>query len=180
MEERQLVQDIISGDEKALRIFWKTLSPLVLAYIQKRIGSREDADEILQDTFLASLESLRDFDFRCQLSTFIRSIAQHKIVDYYRKRRLKQVFFSQLSEDFLPLISQLLGPEEEFDVTEIRFRIQKVFAKIKPLHKTILVLKYLEGRSVIEIAQALSISFKSAESSLFRARLEFAKLYQVV
>lgn len=180
MEEKELVQSILRGEEKALRRFWREVGPTVYAFITKRIAVKEDAEEILQDSLLASLESLRDFDFRCRLATFVRSIAQHKIIDHYRKKRLKQIFFSQVPEDFLPLISQFLGPEEEFDTREARQRIQIVFQRLRPLYRRILRLKYIEGYSVSEIAQILSVTMKSAESTLFRARMEFVKVYQTV
>lgn len=178
MDEKQLVSGIITGEEEALQYFWQTQSPIVWSFIKKRLASPQDAEEILQDTFLAALDSLRDFDFRCKLSTFVCSIAQHKIIDYYRKKRVKQIFLSQVPEEILPLISQFLGPEEEFDTQEVRSRIQKVFARIRPLYRTILIMKYQEGRSVLEIAKALAVTMKSAESSLFRARMEFVKVYR--
>lgn len=180
MDEKQLVANILLGQEGALRRFWREVSPTVCVFINRRVACKEDSEEILQDTFLAAIESLRDFDFRCRLATFVRSIAQHKIIDYYRRRKVKQVLFSQVPEDFIPLLSQFLGPEEEFDVKEVRGRIQLVFARIRPLYKKILLLKYTEGRSVAEIAQALSVTLKSAESTLFRARMEFVKVYQAV
>ncbi len=178
--ENMVVKSVLLGDEKALRQFWREHSPKIHAFIRKRIQSAEDAEEILQDTFLAVLESLRDFDFRCQLSTFLCSIAQHKIIDHYRKKKVKQILLSRLSADWVPLVSQFLGPEEEFDTKEVEYRIRLVFARLRPLHRKILTMKYIEGQSVAEIAKQLAVTLKSAESTLFRARMAFVEIYQVV
>lgn len=178
MEDKILVTAILGGDEHALRQFWRDYSPKLLAFIRKRVANSEDADEIFQDTFLAAIESMRDFDFRSTLSTFICAIGQHKIIDYYRRRRIKQIFLSQISEDFLPLVSQFLGPEEEFDTNEVKRRIGIVFEKLRPLYRKIIILKYIEGLSVTAIAKLLTVTSKSAESTLFRARMAFAEIYQ--
>ncbi|MEK7074003.1 MAG: sigma-70 region 4 domain-containing protein, partial [Patescibacteria group bacterium] len=56
-------------------------------------------------------------------------------------------------------------------------KIRTVFARMMPDYRQVLVLKYLERASVSEIADKLSITFKSAESRLFRARRAFVELF---
>ena len=75
------------------------------------------------------------------------------------------------------LISPLLSPEEELDVTIAKEKIHTVLGKLLPRYRQILVLKYIEGHSVEEIAKKLTLTFKSVESQLFRARKAFVELF---
>jgi RNA polymerase sigma-70 factor (ECF subfamily) len=176
MDERQTVNKILSGDEPTLRYFYRHFQPSLLTYIRNKIANEADAEEIMQDTFLATIEGFRDFSFRCRLFTFLCSIANHKIIDFYRKKKIKSIFFSHLAE-FEPLVSTLLGPEEKLDEELLRQKIAQTFERLTPRYRQILRLKYIYGFSVGEIAYKLSISFKSAESQLFRARRAFATAF---
>lgn len=176
LEEKKLVDKILAGDKKALRRFYIEFQPRLLNFILKNIGNPKDAEEILQDTLLATLEALRDFSFRCRLFTFLCAIAKRKIGDFYRKRKIKTIVFSHIPE-IKPLVSALFLPEEKLDEEILKKKIEETLRLLRPKYEKVLKLKYLEGLTVKEIAQKLSISFKSAESTLFRARKEFVKVF---
>lgn len=175
-----MIEKILNGEKKALRQFYTDQKPRLYRYIINKVNSPEDAEEIMQDVFLQSIDAMRNFTFKSTLKTFIVSITNHKIIDFYRKRKIKNVVFSKLPPNVMPLISNLLGPEEEFNAIEMRLNIKEVFSKIKPNYSNILKLKYIEGFSVIEIAQKLFVSNKSVESILFRARAAFIKEYKLL
>jgi RNA polymerase sigma-70 factor (ECF subfamily) len=178
MIEKDIVAKILKGEEKALREFYQSYCPKLSCFVKGKIADEKDAEEVLQDIFLAFLESLRDFSFRSSLYTFIYSIAQHKIIDYYRRKRIKNIVFSKLPE-LGELVSTLSLPEEELDSELLCQKINGTFRRLAPKYEKILKLKYIYGYSVLEIAQKMSISFKSAESSLFRARRAFIEAYSL-
>lgn len=175
-----LIRELLAGNESALRRFYNSYKNRLVFLIKQKIDSLEDVEEIAQDTFLDCLDALRNFNGNSSLYTFLVSIARHKIIDYYRRQKIKNIVFSKLPENITPLISQLLGPEEEFDAKEVKVQIKIVFSKLKPLYAKILKLKYLEDFSVNEISKYLVVSEKSVESMLFRARLAFVKEYQLL
>lgn len=177
LNEKRIVSEILQGQEKTLRFFYHHFKPSIATYIRKKIATPEDIEEILQDTLLATLEALRDFSFKSSLFTFMCSIANHKIIDFYRKKRIKNIVFSKLA-DVEPILSTLLGPENSFDEEMLRQKIRNTFTQLSPKYTIILKLKYVYGYSVEEIAQKLSISFKSAESQLFRARKAFVIVFK--
>ena len=176
-QESRLIRKILAHDKTALRQFYLTYSPRLLRFIRHKVGSREDIEEIAQDTLFAFLEGARDFTGRCSLSTYLCSIANYKIVDFYRKKKLKKIVFSQLPDGMETLVSELAEPEKLLDKALESQKISAIFKRLSPLYAQILRLKYVEGRSVVEIARILTISFKAAESVLFRARKAFVKLY---
>jgi len=176
MTDQQLITNILSRDRRTLSLFYRTHAPKLRRYIRGRVASVEDAEEILQDSLFAFLESLRDYGGRSSIWTFLFSIANHKIIDFYRRKKLKQIVFSRLPQ-LEELVSPFFNPEEELDSTQCKEHVARTLARLLPRYRQILVLKYFENISVEEIARRLAISFKSAESRLFRARKAFIELF---
>lgn len=178
MADKELVDKLLKGNEKALRVYYSSFKPKLTSFIVNKIANYEDAEEILQDVFIQSLDAFRNFTFKSSVLTFLYSIANHKIIDFYRKKKIKEIVFSKLPDDITPLVSKLLGPEEEFQAAEVKQQIKQVLRRIKPVYSTIIKLKYIEGLSVKEIAKKTLMSAKSVESNLFRARSSFAREYK--
>ncbi len=178
MSDKELIDKLLQGDEKVLRSYYSLYKLKLSRFIDGRVSNYEDSEEILQDVFIQSLDALRNFTFKSSLTTFLYSIAGHKIIDFYRKKKIKQIVFSKLPEDITPLISKLLGPEEELYNKEVKQQIKQVLRRIKPVYSTIIKLKYIDGLSVKQIAKKTFMSAKSVESALFRARSSFVKEYR--
>lgn len=176
MIDRELTAGILSKDRMSLSLFYRTYAPLLRRYIQLKISDQSDAEEVLQDSLFAFLEAIRDFGGRSSIKTFLFSITNHKIIDFYRKKKIKQVVFSRLP-NLSELISPVLNPEEELNAGELKQKIIRTLSRLIPRYRQVLILKYLEDVSVEDIARKLAISFKSAESRLFRARKAFVELF---
>jgi len=177
ISDEQLVERILERDQIALHEFYQRYKLKLLRFIRGKIDREEDCEEILQDTLFGFLESLRDFHGKSSIKTFLFSICHHKVIDFYRRKKMKHVVFSQMPQ-LEALISPLIAPEEELDATLIKERITEVFGILLPAYREILTYKYLEDMSVGEIAQKLRLSFKSAESRLFRARKAFVEAFE--
>jgi RNA polymerase sigma-70 factor (ECF subfamily) len=172
----ELVSLMLARDRKALSVFYRRFVPKLSSFVHSKIADRDDAEEVLQDTLYAFLEAIRDFHGKSSIKTYLFSICHNKIVDYYRRKKLKQLVFSRAPNLEL-LVSPLLSPEEELDVTLLREKIQTVLSGILPRYRTMLVSKYIDNMSVSDIAHKFALSFKSAESQLFRARKAFVELF---
>lgn len=176
MNDSELIQKILTRDRHALHLFYRSYTPKLRQYIRYKISSPDDAEEVLQDTLYAFLEAIRDFAGASRLQTFLYSICHHKVVDYYRRKKLRQVVFSALPQ-LETIATSILTPEEEFDVTMLREKIHRVLGRLLPMYKKVLLLKYGDELTVGDIARRLTISFKSAESQLFRARKAFVEAF---
>lgn len=176
MNDDDIIERILSGDKKTLSLFYRTYAPKLSRFIAGKVSNAHDAEEILQDTLFAFLEALRDFHGKSSLQTFLFAICHHKIVDFYRKKRVKSIVFSQMPS-LESLMSPLLNPEEELDATLVRENIHQCLERIVPRYRQVLLLKYLDRMSVEAIAEKLAITFKSAESLLFRARKAFVESF---
>ena len=174
MDDTNLIPKILARDRRALLEFYRRYAPKLSRFIAGKVANPADAEEVLQDTLFAFLEAIRDFQGQCTVQTFLFSICQHKVIDYYRKKKLKHAVFSQMPQ-LEAIISPIISPEEELDATLVKEKIHAVLGHLLPRHRQILMLKYLDGLSVAQIAKHLAMTFKSVESQLFRARKAFAE-----
>lgn len=176
MDDATLIARILARDKSSLSAFYRKYAPRLSRFISVKIGNKDDAEEVLQDTLFAFLEAIRDFQGKSKIDTFLFSICNHKIIDYYRRKKFKHIVFSQMP-NLEALISPVLNPEEELDITLLKEKTKLVFSHMLPQYAQVLKFKYIESLSVEEIARKLSTSFKSAESQLFRARKAFVEAF---
>lgn len=176
MSDSVLIAKILHRDRQALASFYRTWAPKLTTYITKKIDDPRDVEEVLQDTLFAFLEAVRDFQGTAKLSTFLYGICHHKIADYHRKKRVKLMIFSHWPQLEL-LVSPLLSPEETLDTHLLRAKIYTALTKLLPLHRQILLKKYIDKQTMSEIAREFHLSIKSVEARLFRARKAFVAAF---
>lgn len=171
------IKRIIQGDRKETYNFYRTYSQKILNYLTKRLPSQGDAEEIMQDVFLEAIDSLPLFRRETTVLGWLYKIARNKVADFYRKRKLKTILFSQLP--FLEFASQEIHqPEFQFEKNRIRDRIEQAFHVIPSHYQKILRLHYENGLKVKDLAPIFNLSHKATESLLFRARESFRQAYE--
>jgi RNA polymerase sigma-70 factor (ECF subfamily) len=175
-DDEMLINQILARDRHALSVFYRKFAPQLSACIHHKIANANDAEEVLQDTLYAFLEAIRDFQGASSVKTFLFSICRNKIIDYYRRKKLKQIVFSQ-TPNLEAIVSPILNPEEELDTELLKEKIQKVFRIILPHYRKLILLKYEEDLSIRQIAGRCAVSVRGAESQLSRARKAFVALF---
>lgn len=148
-------------------------------YIFKKVNDKDEAEEVFQDVLISATGSLPLFQGESSFFTWLCSIANHKIVDFYRKKKLKTLLFSRFP--FLEtLASEILTPDEKLEKEELKKEVKKVLATLAEGYGEVLRLKYIEGLSMAEIAKIVKISVKAVESKLFRAREAFKREWALI
>jgi len=171
------VKRILGGDSKAVVEFYKSYSPKILSYLSRKLPRFEDAQEITNDVFLEAIDSLSILKREESTMSWLYKIAHNKMVDFYRKRKIKSILLSQVP--FLQIIAQEIDqPEFQFEKNKIRDRIELTLHNISEKYRKILTLHYEEEVSVKELAKTFNMSFKATESLLFRARQSFKLAYE--
>ena len=99
---------------------------------------------------------------------------KHKIIDFYRKKKLKTILFSA-SPFFEEIADKALGPEEESLKNELKHEIRAVFGDMSEGYRNILRLKYIDHLTIRQIALTLKLTVKAVESKLMRAKKVFSK-----
>lgn len=172
-----LIEKVKEGDPEAVTDFYKSNSPKILKYLLKHLPSKEDAEDLTNDVFFEAIDSLSLLTKEENLQAWLYKIAHNKMVDYYRKRKIKSLLLSQIP--YLEIIDkEVHQPEFQFEKDRVRDKIEKTLISLSEKYQKVLRLHYEEGYSVKEIALRLEMSFKAAESLLFRARKQFQLAYE--
>lgn len=166
----KLLERLRGGDKEALRQLYKEQAPKLLAWMESRVKMREDAQELVHDTFLSFIDSLPLFQGNSSPMTFLIAIAKHEVADYWRKKYAKKAILT------VPFMDQVYT-EKLYSARETEKAVERAYQTILPEERLILVMKYEDNRTVAEIAEKLEISIKAAESRLFRARQAFQRAY---
>lgn len=174
--DKKLIEKIINKNERAFFEFYQENKNSLFNFIYRQIQNREDAEEVLQDSFLAFIDGLRDFRGQSSLKTFLFSIAKHKTISKLRRKKIKKILFSYLPKNLIESLASVLL-EDEIDRQFLVKKIDKIFKKLPNDYALVLRLKYKEGYKVAEVAKRLKLSFSATESLIFRARQAFIKLY---
>ena len=171
-----LIERILNGDNDAILAFYKVYSPRILKYLRSRLPRNEDAEEILNDVFFDAIDNLPLFQKKSSIQTWLYKIAHNKLVDFYRKKKIKSILLSQVP--YLEIIAnEISQPEFQFEKDKIRDRIESALQTLSEQYREILTLRYEFGFSVKQLALHFDLSFKAAESLLFRARIRFREAY---
>lgn len=170
------INKIIILDKKSLHIFFNKLKPYLIFKLKYKIADPQDREELIADILWAIIDSLPGYRRKSKFSTWVYSIIRHELADYYRKRKIKYLFFSHFPflED---LIDKALSPQLALEEKDTKQKIKRTFKNLSEGYSQILRLRYVEGLGVDEIAKFLNISYKATESRLSRARLAFQQKF---
>ncbi|MCE7897740.1 hypothetical protein DCC61_00355 [Candidatus Microgenomates bacterium] len=171
-----LVEQVLSGQKGAATRFYHKYSPMLRRFLNAKLPSPADAEELLQDTFLSVFDSLPLYRGECSVISWIYSIARHEVADFYRKRYVRE-----LVEKTNPLFEELLEtvetPEKVWDKTKVRARFFGAYKSLNQSYQDVLSYRYELSLSVKEIAVKMRLTFKATESLLYRARVAFSLAY---
>lgn len=171
--EQALLIDLKRGMPEAVRVWYARYKPIIKSFVQTKIDKREDVEEITREIFMNCLHHLPVFRGEASIKTWMTRIASHEIADYYRKKYAKKVITA------IPL-SQLLFVDTPKNMHETAAMVQETLTTLRRDYQELLLLKYVDKKSINEISQLLNKSIKSVESDLFRARKEFRAVYMIV
>jgi RNA polymerase sigma-70 factor (ECF subfamily) len=165
-----LLAALKTGDPQAVADWFKAHHRPLLRFVRAKISSETDAEEIVQETFINCLKHLPLFRGNSSIKTWMQGVARHEIADYYRKKYAKKAISA------LPLTDLITtcGIDDAHEVSE---KVRQVFDRMSSQNRELLLLKYIDGKKVEEIAQEMGRTIKAVESELFRARQEFKLLY---
>ena len=166
-DEISLRERLRRGDPGAAREFYDAYSARIHRFILHALGpgNNADADDILQDTFMALAEALPFFRGQSSLFTFACAIAHRKTVSFVRNRARRGELMRDHTAEVVRLI---IEPPPDQD-------LKKALASLSAEHREVLALKYIEEMTVSGIAAVLTISEHAVESRLARARKALAK-----
>jgi RNA polymerase sigma-70 factor (ECF subfamily) len=173
--ETKLVEKLRRGDSTAMEEFYNVYRGRLYSLILEQVDRDEAiAEDLVQEVFVAALGSLDKFRGDSQLYTWLRSIAFHKINDFYRHQARRPEPVKSLHDFDVTRLEQIGDNEPatsvQMESEEIRQSVHQALADLPHDYQEVLVLKYLKDMPVLAISQIMGRSPKSVEGLLSRAR----------
>jgi RNA polymerase sigma-70 factor (ECF subfamily) len=182
-DEAALVRRVQAQDEMAFRDIVERYQAKVFSIIYGILRNHNDAEDIAQQVFAKIYFSIKNFDFRSSLLTWIYKITVNECYDYLRKKRVRKlVYESDFSEeDALRMENSDTAAEQRPAVdTQLAQRdlLMKLLEKLSADDRTLLLLKEVEGHSVEELSRLTGMNENTIKVKLFRARQKLLKAAQ--
>src|ERR1041385_728067 len=169
--EQMLVQQLLAGDERAIRNLYGRFGRPVFSLGLRLLGSAEAAEELTQDVFLTAWRKAGRFDAtRGRLSTWLMAIAHNLAVDRLRHDR-------GAGRPGLVLVEEMPepAPAEEEDQLIERETARRALAGLSPPERQLLTLAYFHGWTAREIAEADGIPLGTVKTRLRTALIKLRK-----
>src|SRR5579885_2623458 len=172
-EEAALVRRIQARDEIAFREIVERYQAKVFSIIYGILRNHNDAEDIAQQVFAKIYFSIRNFDFRSSLLTWIYKITVNECYDYLRKKRVRKLVYesdfsaedAQRIESSEPAVDP--GPAVDSQLAQ-RDLIVKLLSKLSESDRHLILLKEVEGHSVEELAEMTGLNENTIKVKLFR------------
>ncbi|HTT88076.1 MAG TPA: sigma-70 family RNA polymerase sigma factor [Acidimicrobiales bacterium] len=165
--ERHLLAAAAAGDPEAVRWLLDEVAPIVFGFLFARVGGDEAAaEDLLQETLLEAVRGAAAFRAEASASTWMCAIARRRLARYYESERKAEVARRSLS--LVPGGPGSTGPSE--DILEQQDEVVRALGRLPAMQRQVLVLKYLEDMSVVDIAEQVNRSRVQVQSLLQRGR----------
>jgi len=161
--DEDLMAAVASGDEAALAALIDRYAASVHAYLLRHSGNRDDADDLLQETWVRVARSAKSFDTARRFRSWIYGIASNLARDLFRRRVTRERTLRDLASH--PPAAPGADP---VDRSKLRERI----AELPENKRAVLLLRYFEGMSEAEMAETLGIPRGTVKSRLHAALCE--------
>ena len=167
-----------AGDEGAFVDLIRAYHPFVYAIVIAIVNNPQDAEEIVQDTFLNVYRGLARYEDRAKFKTWLAEIARNCARSWMRKQRLDTVPIDELSpldEVSKSTVRTQDLPDEQLIHREQRELIRRAIESLSPKEREVARSYYLDGASYDELTSTHGLSYKAISVRLSRAKQKLAK-----
>lgn len=167
----ELVGRALAKDRQAIRALCAALAPSVLATARAILGARHDAlEDVVQETLLATIRKLGTLDEPAGVRYFAKKVAANRALETLRGERRSSKKAENYRQDRGPSVADGPDPTHAYEANELRTALRRVLSELSPIASEVLVLHYVMGHSLPEIALALG-----KPENTVRGRLQAAK-----
>ena len=160
------------GDSEAFRALVERHSRAVFRLAHRMTGSPQDAEDVVQETFLKAYKQLSRFESRANFSTWLHRIAVNCSIDLIRSRPHREAAHDSADLDQFGTddrVQTAQASPERLLSTEVQDRVTAAMSSLSRMERAAFVLRHFEGQSIDEISRALSLKTNATKHSIFRA-----------
>ncbi len=169
-----------SGDREAFARLVDQTSGKIYHTALQILGDAQDAEDVLQETYLKAFRSLPEFEGRSSLMTWLYRIAVNEALMLIRRRRPAALSVDEARQDAegdaesegMEIVDFCCLPEGELLTGEARRFLDQAIQHLPANLRVVFVMRDLEGLSIQETAEALGLSEANTKTRLLRARLK--------
>ncbi|OHB66694.1 MAG: hypothetical protein A2V70_01945 [Planctomycetes bacterium RBG_13_63_9] len=143
--------------------------------VHRLLDGSDDVEDVVQDVFLAALGKLGGFRGRCELSTWLTTIAVNTCRSYDRRQRLQRRVWPWLARQARPWSED----DQQAECDEIHARVRRAVHGLPPKYREAIVLRYFEELPIAEIGEVLGVSTGAVEVRLCRARRRLREMLPI-
>lgn len=167
--DHELIRSAQQGNHEAFNVLYERYLPVVYRRVCYVIPET-DVEDVTQEVFIAVVRSLKNFRFEAQFTTWLRTLVNRQVADYYRKRKAQ--YDTAVSIDAM----------EEEDHQDIRLSIdddpvgrddlivmRQALRSLPENYQEIIMLRFVDGLQFDEIARVQGVSLEAAKSLFRRA-----------
>ena len=175
--DRSLIQRAAGQDDHAFTLLMRKFKLPLYRFALRHVDDPDDAEDIVQDTFVAAHRNLGRYNPKYAVSTWLYRITLNKCRDLGRKRKTRKFLLRMTSkiEDQVTNLEAEDNPEQQMLAQSELGQLSKQIANLPDALRAPLILCVIEEMSHGEAARILGISVKAVETRIYRARKTLGK-----
>ena len=173
--DEQVIVDVLGGNASAFELLMRRHNQRLYRLARAVVGDDHDAEEVVQEAFVRAFGALARFEGRSTFATWVTRIAYHEALRSRRKRKRVQLNDTQNIDQSTSVATSSV--ENELQRTEAREMVTHAYDKLSANHRTVIMLRLIEGLSTRETAECMRVSESNVKVLLHRAK---AKLVEVI
>ena len=175
-----IIQQALKGDQEAYSQLLTKYRGAIYSLIHKMIPDKDEAEDLVQETFIKAFAALHSFNEEYAFSTWIFKIASNNCIDFLRKRRLQTFSINKPTESKNGAVSKdfpdpFINPEMQLMESEKRSIIDSAIKSLPKKYRSAIIMRHKEEKSYEEISKALGIPLGTVKARIFRAREKLKK-----
>ncbi len=183
MSDATAVALVKAGDGDAFRVLVERHSHKIFRLAFRLAGNEEDAEDIVQETFLRAFRNINQFDERAVFTSWLYRIATNYSLDLLRIRKIRmtQSLSASLEEGQSMedrLATELPTPERLMFSSQLQDRITNAMEQLTTQERSAFMLRHFEGQSIEEISSVLKVGGNATKHAIFRAVQKMRQVLQ--
>lgn len=169
LDDAAAVAKATGGDEDAFRVLVERHSRSVYRLAYRMTGRAEDAEDVVQETFVRAYKQLARFESRSNFATWLYRIGFNCAIDYLRARPKRETGEAHEELDRRPIRADGPTMDDLVFAGEVGARLQQALSTLSAQERAAFLMRHYHGYSIEEICGALELKTNAAKHSIFRA-----------
>ncbi|MCM3598832.1 RNA polymerase sigma factor SigW [Metabacillus idriensis] len=169
------IKQVKKGDQNAFAEIVDIYKDKIYQLCYRMLGNSHEAEDIAQEAFIRAYVNINSYDMDKKFSTWLYRIATNLTIDRIRKKKPDYYLDAEVTgTEGLTMYSQVAAdvalPEDQVETMELQQMIQKEILKLPDKYRSVIVLKYIDELSLIEISEILDMPIGTVKTRIHRGR----------